>query len=576
MPFDGAFTHVMASELSCCVDCHIDKIYQPSRDELVFLLRKKDFAERMLISARVGAARVQLTEQKFENPETPPAFCMLARKYFSGAKLTAVIQPGIERILELHFGAIDEMGDYTALKIVCEFIGNQTNIVLISQNGRIIDAIHRSELESGKRLLLPGAVYEYPEPQQKINPISVSAEVLVHKINEFPEFPVSKAVLASVDGISPFTAREIAFRTGGDSFVCDSDTEKLKEALNEIIYAISVNPQPVMLVRNGIPADYSYIGILQYGAVELKQYSSFSILLDAFYSEKETAARMKKASADIERTVSRAYQRAIKRLALRREELRQCSERDKYRIYGELIKANLYSIASGAVEAKVCNYYDPELQEIAIPLDPALSPAANAAKYFKEYKKFCIAEQTLTALTASDEQEIAYLEAVNESLSRCENTADLEEIRTELYESGYMRLSSKNFRKKNKIPVLREYISGDGYKILVGRNNRQNDLLTTRIAEKNDLWFHTKNIPGSHVVICCGGKAVSEETKLAAAKLAAFYSKASDSEKVPVDYTYVKFIKKPNGAKPGMVIYTTNSTVFVHPENLFVIEETGK
>ena len=574
MPFDGGFTHKIAGELSSAADCHIDKLYQPSRDELVFLLRKKGFAAKLLLSARPGEARAQFTEQKYENPDTPPTFCMLARKYFSGARLTAVTQPGLERILELHFETTDEMGDRVTERIICELIGNQANIVLVSQSGRIIDAIRRSDLESGKRLLLPGAVYCYPEPQDKLNLLSAPAEELAERIMSLPELPLSKALLSSADGISPLIARETAYLAGGDPLVRDTDPERLRAALSRLSSALSEKGKPVMLIRNGAPADYSYTDIRQYCETETREFDSFSRLLDEFYAGRDTAARVKLASADVSRAVSRALSRAVKRLALRRDELKASENREQLRIFGELLKANLHSVAPGSALARVPNYYDPELKQVSIPLDPALSPAANAAKYFKDYKKSYTAEQTLTGLISSDEKEIAYLETVEESVSRCRCLADIAEIREELCDGGYMKAQTKGaLRKKTETKPL-EYCSAEGYRILAGRNNRQNDAVTTRMAEKNDLWFHTKNIPGSHVVICCGGQPVSDETMLAAAQLAAFYSKAAQSEQVPVDYTPVKYVKKPGGAKPGMVIYTTNKTVFVKPVNVFSEKES--
>ena len=574
MPFDGGFTHKIAGELSSAADCHIDKLYQPSRDELVFLLRKKGFAAKLLLSARPGEARAQFTEQKYENPDTPPTFCMLARKYFSGARLTAVTQPGLERILELHFETTDEMGDRVTERIICELIGNQANIVLVSQSGRIIDAIRRSDLESGKRLLLPGAAYCYPEPQDKLNLLSAPAEELAERIMSLPELPLSKALLSSADGISPLIARETAYLAGGDPLVRDTDPERLRAALSRLSLALSEKGKPVMLIRNGAPADYSYTDIRQYGETETREFDSFGRLLDEFYAGRDTAARVKLASADVSRAVSRALSRAVKRLALRRDELKASENREQLRIYGELLKANLHSVAPGSALARVPNYYDPELKQVSIPLDPALSPAANAAKYFKDYKKSYTAEQTLTGLISSDEKEIAYLETVEESVSRCRCLADIAEIREELCDGGYMKAQTKGARRKKTETKPLEYRSAEGYRILAGRNNRQNDAVTTRMAEKNDLWFHTKNIPGSHVVICCGGQPVSDETLLAAAQLAAFYSKAAQSEQVPVDYTPVKYVKKPGGAKPGMVIYTTNKTVFVKPVNVFSEKES--
>lgn len=570
MPFDGGFTHQIAAELQAAVDCHIDKLYQPSHDELVFLLRKKGFSARLLISARPGAARVHFTEEKTENPETPPMFCMLARKHFSGARLVRIEQPGLERVLSLVFETSNEMGDRVSPRVICELIGNQANIVMVGQDGRIIDAVRRSDVESGQRLLQPGAVYRYPPAQGKQNPLAVGQEELLARILETSGQPLSRAILSLVDGFSPLIAREIAYAAFGDDPIVGEldDAAPLAASLRRVLRDLSDGGRPLLILRDGAPADFSYTPITQYGSdTETVCCESYSRLLDAYYSGRESRARMHRAASDIQKTVSHAHTRAVKRLALRREELKACAGREQLRIYGELLKANLYAVENGARFAEVQNYYDPELSTIRIPLNPALSPAANAAKYFKDYKKSYTAEQTLTALTQADEQEIEYLESVLESLERCDCLADLAEIREELCEGGYLRRRDRGARRKKEGSALREYRSPEGYRVLVGRNNSQNDYITTRVAAKSDLWFHVKNIPGSHVIVCSGGGEVSEETLLGAAQLAAFCSKASASRQVPVDYTPVKYVKKPNGAKPGMVIYTTNRTLYVNPRN---------
>ena len=567
MPFDGGFTRNTVNELKRAIDCHIDKIYQPSRDELVFLLRKKGFAARLLICSRPGGARIQFTETKLENPAVAPMFCMLARKHFSGARLISVNQNSLERVIELEFEATDEMGDRVKPRVVCELIGNQSNIILVDDKGKTIDAVRRSDIETAKRLIHPGAAYTYPEPQGKLDITECTLESVYEEILR-SDCALSKALISTFDGLSPLICREIAYRAYGDDIeACTAkDSSALLRALNEIKHDI-IDGKPTLLCdENGAPADFSYTDIGQYGErYQRIEYNSFGELLDAFYSKRELHARMQRAAGDILKLVNNALSRAIKRLALRREELRGCADRERFRIYGELIKANLYAIENGSRRAVVQNYYDPELSEIEIPLDPALTPANNAAKYFKEYKKSYTAEQTLTALTAQDEKEIEYLESVLDALSRSESMAELAEIREELAESGYLPQKNEQKKKKTVSSPIKEYTSKEGYRILVGKNNRQNDEITTRIAAKNDLWFHVKNIAGSHVLVCCGGEAVSDETVLFAARLAAFHSKASASSQVPVDYTRVKFVKKPNGAKAGMVIYTTNQTVYVTP-----------
>lgn len=566
MAFDGGFTRNIVKELNAAAECHIDKIYQPSRDELVFLLRKKGFAARLLICARPGAARLHFTETKYENPAVAPMFCMLARKHFSGARLTAVTQPGLERVVELHFETTDEMGDRVSPKIICELIGNQANIILADGNGRIIDAVRRSDIETAKRLIQPGAMYSYPQPQNKLDILNTDIDAAVKRVSAF-DGALSKAIISAFDGLSPLICREVAYRVCGDDVAAaDADRVSLRAELEKLKNQIETGVPSLIVDEDGVPADYTYTDIKQYGTMRHTQISeSFSVLLDTYYAKRELQARIHRAAGDVIKLVNNAHTRAVKRLAARKEELVACADREQLRIYGELLKANLYAVENGSRTAEVQNYYDPELKTVSIPLDPALTPAANAAKYFKDYKKSYTAEQTLTALTAEDEKEIAYLESVLDFVGRCETLSDLAEIRAELADAGYLPQKSDNRKRKAAATVFKEYTSREGYRILVGRNNRQNDELTTRVAAKNDLWFHVKNIPGSHVIVCCAGEPVSDETVLYAAGLAALNSKAASSSQVPVDYTQVKYVKKPNGAKPGMVIYTTNQTVYVTP-----------
>lgn len=570
MAFDGGFVHCLTAELKDAVNCHIDKLYQPSSDELVFLLRKKDFAKRLLISARPGAARVQFTSGKYENPEQPPMFCMLARKHFSSARLTDIKQNGLERIIELCFEATNEMGDRVEPKIVCELIGNQSNIILVGADGRIIDAIRRSDIETAKRIIQPGAKYEYPPMLSKLDPIECDVKDIADNIILKSELPVSKAVIDTVNGFSPLVCREIAFALCEDDCLTGSvSREAVLNAVESVVTAMKSGGIPTMLYKaDGTPAEFSYTDICQYGNLYSKKtFDSFSELLDAYYSEREAAERIKKSAADIIKLVNNLISRANKRKSARLSELESCKNREELRICGELIKANIHMIAPGSTSVTVQNFYDENLSDITVPLDPALNAAGNAARYFKEYKKSHTAEQTLTELVLQDELETEYLESVRESISRCRTTADISEIRDELSRGGYIRLMGRaKGNKKEKAPVIKEYLSSEGYKIAVGKNNLQNDYITTRMASKNDLWFHVKGIPGSHVVVFSGGGEVSDETLLFAARLAAENSKATNSSNVPVDYTPVRFVKKPNGAKPGMVIYTTNKTLFVTPK----------
>ena len=560
MAFDGGFLHRITEELNIADDSHVDKIYQPSKDELVLLLRKKNFAKRLLICVKPGSARIQFTENKYENPASPPMFCMLIRKYLSAAKLIKVTQPSLERIAELTFSYTNEMGDISEIRLIAEFIGNKTNILLVGADGRIIDCLRKSDPETADRLLLPGALYEYPVNQGKLNPLTaetnqICTAAITHGGN------TAKALLDIIDGFSPLVCREAVFKS--------EIAGNLNSALNAIVTDLKNGGTPTMLIKaDGTPYDFSYTDISQYaGEFDKKSFKSYSELLDAFYTARENSERLRRSAADIIKLITNLRARTERKLAIRLNDLKKCENRETLRIYGELLKANLYRLQNGATFAEVENYYD-EMKLIRIPLNPALSPQKNADKYFKDYKKTYTAERTLTDLTERDKEELKYFDSVLDSISRSESISEISEIREELALAGYIKQNGARKKKVSAVPQFKEYTSDEGYKILVGKNNRQNDYLTTVLAAKNDLWFHVKNIPGSHVILMCRGGEVSDATLMKAAALAAANSKAADSSQVPVDYTPVKFVKKPNGAKPGMVIYTTNKTVFVTPENL--------
>ena len=550
MSLDGAFLHKTLQELKQAIDCHIDKIYQPSRDELVFSLRKKGFSKKLLISAKAGAQRVHFTENKYDNPAVPPMFCMLMRKYLSSAKLISITQPALERVATFVFSTSNEMGDIVEVSLVCELIGGRANIILVNQHGKIIEALRHSDVESGGRLILPTATYTLPERQEKLNPLNHTAKELLSKAE-------NGSLLSTADGFSPLVCREI------------ENSYNQEAALENVLENLKVNVSPTLVYNDlGEPYDFTYTKITQYGgSFKNARFESFSALLDAFYTEKETALRINTAARDIIKLLNNLKNRTEKKLSLRLQELKKCENRETLRIYGELIKANLYAIPKGASFAEVPNYYSENMETVHIPLDIALSPANNANKYFKEYKKTYTAEQTLKELTKQDRDELVYFDSVLDSIERSRTLTDIAQIREELAEAGYIKQPQIRSKKTQQAQnQFKEYTSIEGYKILAGKNNRQNDYLTTVLAKKNDLWFHTKNIAGSHIIVFCEGKEVSDATILQAAKLAALNSKAACSTNVAVDYTPVKYVKKPNGAKPGMVIYTTNKTVYVTPK----------
>ncbi len=554
MAFDGAFLHKIIEELKTGIDSHVDKIYQPSRDELVFLLRKKGFVKRLLITIKQGSARLHFTENKYENPAIPPNFCMLLRKHLSSARLIDIKQPNLERIAELHFSATNEMGDVVTLVVICEFIGNQANVILL-RDGKIIDSLRHSDVETAQRLILPGAVYKYPASQNKKNPLTENTKELLTDIND----TISQTLLSNIDGFSPLVCREIEFKT---------QKQSLYSAYEEVIFDLKANNTPVLVLKpDKTPLDFSYTKIDQYGPdYQNIIFESFSLLLDKFYTQRDTSARINTAARDIIKLINNLIARTEKKLSLRLAELEKCKDRETLRIYGELLKANLHLLENGSRYATVVNYYDENLNTVSIPLNPALSVAKNADKYFKDYKKTYTAEQTLLKLTKEDRNELIYFESVLDNISRCNSLAEINEIREELASIGYIKRTANPKSKKTVPTVFLEEKSIEGYRIIIGKNNLQNDYITTKLASKQDMWFHTKNIAGSHVVVMCKGEELSDETILFAAKLAAKNSKASNSANIPVDYTQIKNVKKPVGAKPGMVIYTTNKTVFVTPK----------
>ncbi len=566
MPLDAIFLHHLADELNICVGARADKIHQPSRDELVLLLRSAVFTGKLLISLRSGSARIGITNASFDNPADPPSFCKLLRRHLSSAKITELYQSDLNRTIIIKFMTYNEMGDVIYPFLSVELITGRENLILCSEDGKILDALRRSDIENSSRLLLPGAKYVLPPVQAKINPFSASAEELCDAVLASPK-PLCLAFCDAILGISPLVSRELALKVCFDADISpvSADKKALLSAIRWFKQSLLAPSPNILKTADGKPKDFSYIEISQYGSdTENIKADGFCALLDEFFKEKDKEKRIGALSADMSRVLTSAKNRALRRMTVRKAELEKCKNRETFRIYGELLKANLYATKKGAEVARVQNYYDESLSFVDIPLDPALSPAANAAKYFKEYKKSHTAEQTLTELVLKDEKEIIYIESVLDSLSRAQTAAELQEIREELYDGGYL-INRQRRKPKTAAPKPKEFLTDTGFKVFVGRNNRENDFLTLKFAEKRDLWFHTKNIPGSHVILVTEGKEIDDESLLFAARVAATFSKAAKSDNVPVDFTEVKYVKKPTGAKPGMVIYTTNKTIYAKP-----------
>ncbi len=550
MALDGIYLHLLKNEiLSRIRGCHIDKIYQPSKDEILFTFRTVNGVERLLLSAKADCARIQFTDARIENPKKPPMLTMLLRKHLGGAVLTDIRQDGFERILSLVFDARNELGDPVEFRLIIEIMGRYSNIILVDSHNIIVECVKRIDaLKSSVREILPGLEYSLPPRQNKLNVLLADNEQIYHAMAGIGASP-AKASQAVIQGISPLVARE---------FECGLTPDGLRERMS--------NPQPVMVIDNGKPRDYTYFMPQQYGDYcEYRVFDDFSSLIDYFYYEQVRIDRIRQRSNDLFKHLTTLQERALRKAANREQELEDCKDKDKYRIYGDLINANAHSLQRGAHFYDVINYYSAG-DTIRIPADPTLSPAQNAQKYYKEYRKKQIAESKLVDFITDAQKEADYLSSVIDSLSRAETEAEINAIRAELYDTGFLskRSNAKN-GKQVKLPP-KKFISPEGFTIYVGRNNVQNDQLTLRTAKNYDLWFHAKDVAGSHVIVSAiKGKPFTDSIIRLAALLAAANSKASSSSNVAVDYTIVKNVHKPNGAKPGMVIYDNYNTEYVTP-----------
>lgn len=561
MALDGLFLHKLTGELKTAEGMHIDKIYQPSNDELVLLLRRPGEAKRLLISAAAANSRIHFTESRPENPATPPMFCMLLRKYLSSSKIISIEQKGLERVLVIKTSSVNEMGDIIYPELIVELMSAASNIILVLNN-RIIDALRRSNIEKSERIIHPGAVYMPPE-SQKLNLLENGAQEIFDFAKNSGTEKLDKALLFSAEGFSPLICREIAGDisvneiTGYHKKIIIQKLSQLKETL------ISGGMPVILKDEKGNSVDFSFMPIKQYGGLySVEEMADYSALLEEFYTSRATKQRISKQSQDILKLITVLSGRAAKRRQMRLSDLEKCAEREQLRIFGELLKANLFAIKQGQTFVEVQNYYDENLADVRIPLNPALTPSQNAAKYFKDYKKSHTAEQTLIKLIEQDEQEIEYLDTVLDELSRAETLSDISAIRDELVAEGYIKRASSVKKVPQKV-TFGEAVSPSGYKVLYGKNNRMNEEITLKTANKNDMWFHIKDMAGSHVVVLCGGKELSEEDMEFAATLAAKNSKGAKLGTAAVDYTRIKNVRKISGGKTGMVTYTDFKTYFV-------------
>ena len=573
MALDGITLSMLKNEMAeKLIGARVDKIHQPSKEELIISLRWNGGNGKLLVSASASAPRIHFTEAQVDNPKAPPMFCMLMRKHLSGAKLVAMEQFGLERLIHLSFATYNELGDPVILKLAVEIMGRHSNIILIGNDGKIIDAIKRVTADmSSVRQVMPGMTYVFPPSQNKMNTLDLDYMAFIERLKNGRDVPLSKALMETLDGVSPIVCREISdLATAGLDTTArelsNDECEKLVGAVENLAEKVkNGDGKPYAVIEeNGHPLDFTFMEVKQYGdSMTVKEAESFSVMLDKFYSDRSGADRMKQRSGDLFRFVVNLADRLSRKLDIQRQELARSTERDSLRVKGELIHANIRMIEKGMSSVILENYYDNN-SPMEVKLDPRLSPNQNAQHYFSEYRKADTAERMLKKLIEKGEAELSYIESVFDLLSRARTDDEIVSIRDELVSQGYL----KNHRQKNQKPIKiapKEYISTDGFRILCGRNNLQNDKLTFKDSRKNDIWFHTQKIHGSHTIIITEGREVPPSTLEQAALIAAYNSKARDSSLVPVDYTEIKNVKMPSGAAPGKVIYEHYKTAYVRP-----------
>ena len=575
MPLDAISLRAVVEELRPeLLGLRIEKVQQPSRDQVILLLRGN---RRLLINAGANAPRIQLTKIQRDNPAEPPMFCMLLRKHLVGAKIAEISQPPLERLVKMELDIIDDFGQPGKRTLVLEAMGRRSNLILLDGEGRIVDCMRRVDAEmSPQRQVLPGLYYELPPATDRLAVTEETEEGFREKLAcANREQRCESFLLDHYFGLAPLMARELVYRAAGDTDrrifeLSGGEETALWEEIAQ--FASNVNENrftPFCLKKDGRPTEFFCLPITQYGSgMEQVTYESFSELLDAFYETRERMDRVRQRGAELIRTATTARDRMRRKLATQEKDYAATQDRDQLRICGDLITSNLYRMERGQSKLVCENYYDENYAEISIPLDPLLTPQQNAAKYYKRYNKAKTAEKHLTEQMEIARRDLTYLESVLEEIDKAELEQDFNDIRAELREAGFIRQQGK--KEMNRPAKPRQFKTSAGYRVLVGRNNRQNDKLTLKDADHRDLWFHTQKIHGSHVILCTEGRQVDEDTIVEVAKIAAYYSQARESGNVPVDYTPVKNVKKPAGGRPGMVIYHVYNTVNVTPEADFV------
>ena len=578
MAFDAYFLTAVLDELRTeALGARVEKIHQPARDSVIILLRTEKGRQKLLLAANPASPRLHLTTASPENPAEPPMFCMLLRKHLSGARLSAIEQPPMERCATFVFDTTDEMGYPVQKKLVCELMGRTCNIYLLGGDGRILDCLRRVGLDESSRPALPGLHYQQPAPLQKLDPKTMDVTDFDLLLRSTGADKLSDRLMDSLGGLSPLVCREAAIFAAGDmdarADALGTDTaEKLHLFFSEHLN----HPAPYFVRgKDGVPKYFAFCPIVEYGAYERAE--SFTALLDSFYTLRDRTDAMRQKGQAVRKTVSNLCQRIRRKIAIQEKELAATLDRERLRQLGDIVTANIHAIKKGQKFLEAEDFYDENMPVIQIPISEVLSPQENAAKFYKDYTRMKNAQKELTHQLELGRTELSYLESVLDELTRADSEQALEEIKQELQAGGYVRRDNgKKKMKQSKLQPIR-FESTDGIGIYVGRNNRQNDELTFKLASKGDIWLHAQKVHGSHVIIAANGRPVPDATITQAAQLAAYHSELRLGQNVPVDVTPVKQIKRPPAAKPGMVIYHTYRTVYVNPYGEIVKEiETGK
>ena len=575
MAFDAFFMKAVLDEIrQKAMGARVEKIHQPSRDTVILHLRCEGSREKLLFAANPAAPRLHLTQASPENPDQPPMFCMLLRKHLSGARLAQITQLPMERMAQFFFDCTDEMGYPVQKRLVVELMGRTCNLYLLDPEGRILDCLRRIGLdESARRAALPGLHYQLPEPVVKRDPSTLEHEDYVNLLVAAGADILADRLMDTLGGLSPLVCREAALFAAGDTNARVELLERNTAADRLCLFFREhlQHPAPCYYAASdGTPKQFAFCPIRQYGS--FTQEESFSALMDAYYTVRDKRDAMRQKSQALRKTVSNLCQRIRRKLAVQEKELTATFDRERLRQLGDIVTANLHRITKGQTLLQAEDFYDENMKTVDIPLSPLLSPQQNAAKFYKDYTRMKNAEKELTRQISLGEQELTYLESVLEELNRAETDGELDEVRQELHAGGYVRAdTAKKRMRQAKLQPMR-FESTDGYPIYVGRNNRQNEELTFKLARKDDLWLHAQKVHGSHVIISCGGTTPPDDTVTQAAQLAAHYAESAGGQNIPVDVTSVRQVKKTPGGKPGMVIYHSYRTVVVNPYKDIVVD----